>query len=216
MVKPYDNEILKYSFGDRQFFKQMISHSSRCSNHGEWYMWCLVYSWIDTMQEKTEKGWCESIACTPPLFCHFLYCLYPTVQIERKRSQKIFSYNSGCKKKVLNDFLASSSSLKTSKLHEAGFLLGVCSVLKDINLLWALGLKTQVFRDTLILVFVNKNCCLCMFHRIIVLLLIVSSLFCHFNRCAVCFQSFSEHCLQENSKCRAYQTLLKITHRYEK
>ena len=55
-----------------------------------------------------------------------------------------------------------------------------------------------------------------MFHRIIVLLLIVSSLFCNFNRCAVCFQSFSEHCLQEYSKRRAYQTLLKITHRYEK
>ena len=55
-----------------------------------------------------------------------------------------------------------------------------------------------------------------MFHQIIVLLLIVSSLFCNFNRCAVCFQSFSEHCLQEYSKCRAYQTLLKITHRYEK
>ena len=88
MVKPHDNEILKYSFGDRQFFKQMISHSSRCSNHGEWYMWCLVYSWIETMQEKTEKGWCESIACTPPLFRHFFYCLYPTVQIERKRSKE--------------------------------------------------------------------------------------------------------------------------------
>ena len=59
-----------------------------------------------------------------------------------------------------------------------------------------------------------------MFHRIIVLLLIVTSLFCNFNRCAVCFQSFSEHCLQEYSKRLAYQTLLKITssitHRYEK
>ena len=30
-----------------------------------------------------------------------------------------------------------------------------------------------------------------MFHRIIFLLLIVSSLYCNFNRCAVCFQSFS-------------------------
>ena len=36
-----------------------------------------------------------------------------------------------------------------------------------------------------------------MFHRIIFLLLIVSSLSCNFNRCAVCFQSFSEHRLQE-------------------
>ena len=42
-----------------------------------------------------------------------------------------------------------------------------------------------------------------MFHRIIFFLLIVSSLSCNFNRCAVCFQSFSEHRLQEYSKCRA-------------
>ena len=42
-----------------------------------------------------------------------------------------------------------------------------------------------------------------MFHRIIFLLLIVSSLSCNFNRCADCFQSFSEHRSQEYSKCRA-------------
>ena len=53
-----------------------------------------------------------------------------------------------------------------------------------------------------------------MFHRIIFLLLIVGSLSCNFNRCAVCFQSFSEHRLQEYSKCRAYQTLLRTTHRW--
>ena len=35
-----------------------------------------------------------------------------------------------------------------------------------------------------------------MFHRIIFLLLILGSLFCNFNRCTVCFQSFSEHRLQ--------------------
>ena len=34
-------------------------------------------------------------------------------------------------------------------------------------------------------------------YRIIFLSLIVSSLFCNFNRCAVCFQSVSEHRLQE-------------------
>ena len=165
---------------------------------------------------KDRKGvvWVDSMHTTS--FLSFLVLSLSNSTNRKKTFQRIFSYNSGCKKKVLNDFLASSSSLKTSKLHEAGFLLGVCSVLKDINLLWALGLKTQVFRDTLILVFVNKNCCLCMFHRIIVLLLIVSSLFCHFNRCAVCFQSFSEHCLRKYTKCRAYQTLLKMTHRYEK
>ena len=36
-----------------------------------------------------------------------------------------------------------------------------------------------------------------MFHRIIFLLLIVSSLSCNFNRCTVCFQSSSKHRLQE-------------------
>ena len=59
--------------------------------------------------------------------------------------------------------------------------------------------QTRIFKDTLILVFVNENCCLCMFHRIIFLLLIVSSLFCNFNRCAVCFQSLM------NIACRSSQ-----------
>ena len=42
-----------------------------------------------------------------------------------------------------------------------------------------------------------------MFHRIIFLLLLVSSLSCNFNRCADCFQSFSEQRFQEYSKFRA-------------
>ena len=46
-----------------------------------------------------------------------------------------------------------------------------------------------------------------MFHRIIFLLWIVSSLSCSFNRCAVCFQSFSEHRLQEYLKCYYDQIL---------
>ena len=41
------------------------------------------------------------------------------------------------------------------------------------------------------------------FYRTIFLLSIVSSLSCNFNRCADCFQSFSEHRSQEYSKCRA-------------
>ena len=49
-----------------------------------------------------------------------------------------------------------------------------------------------------------------MCRRIIFLLLIVGSLSCNFNRCVVCFQSFSEHRLQEYSKCRAYQTRINI------
>ena len=44
----------------------------------------------------------------------------------------------------------------------------------------------------MILVILNENCRLCMFHRIIFPLLIVSTLSCNFNRCTDCFQSFSE------------------------
>ena len=43
-----------------------------------------------------------------------------------------------------------------------------------------------------------------MFHRIIFLLLIVSTLSCNFNRCAVCFQSFM------NIACRSTQNAARI------
>ena len=43
-----------------------------------------------------------------------------------------------------------------------------------------------------------------MFHQIIFLLLIVSSLSCNFNRCAVCFQSFM------NIACRSTQNAARI------
>ena len=54
-------------------------------------------------------------------------------QIERKTVRRVFSYNFGCRKKALSDFLASSSSLKTVntrkpaksfklKLKDSGFL----------------------------------------------------------------------------------------------
>ena len=43
-----------------------------------------------------------------------------------------------------------------------------------------------------------------MFHRIIFLLLIVRSLFCNFNRCAVCFQSFM------NISCKSTQNVARI------
>ena len=36
-----------------------------------------------------------------------------SLQIERKMFRRVFSYNFGCRKKALSDFLASSSSLKT-------------------------------------------------------------------------------------------------------
>ena len=61
--------------------------------------------------------------------------------------------------------------------------------------------RLRIFGDTIILVFVNENCslCICFTELIIFLSLIVSSLSCNFNRFAVCFQSFSEHRLQEYS-----------------
>ena len=51
-----------------------------------------------------------------------------------------------------------------------------------------------------------------MFHRILFLLLIVSSLSCDFNRCADCFWSFSEHRLQEYPKGRAVNHWIKNKH----
>ena len=67
--------------------------------------------------------------------------------------------------------------------------------------------RLRIFRDTLILVFVNENCSLCIcfteLYFFYWLALIVSSLSCNFNRSADCFKSFSEHRLQEYSKCRA-------------
>ena len=41
-------------------------------------------------------------------------------QIEKKTFLRVFSYNFGCRKKALSDFLASSSSHENSKLQEAG------------------------------------------------------------------------------------------------
>ena len=46
-----------------------------------------------------------------------------------------------------------------------------------------------------------------MFHRILFLLLIISSLSCNFYRCADCFQSFSDQRFPEYSKCRALNHL---------
>ena len=54
-----------------------------------------------------------------------------------------------------------------------------------------------------------------MFHGIIFLLLIVSTLFCNFNRCADCFQSFSKQRFPEYSKCRALNRF-KIKNKHNK
>ena len=75
--------------------------------------------------------------------------------------------------------------------------------------------RLRIIKDTLILVFVNEKCCLCTCFTELYFFywLLVVSLVILIARCAVCLQSFSEHRSQEYSKCRAYQTLLKITHR---
>ena len=52
-----------------------------------------------------------------------------------------------------------------------------------------------------------------MFHRILFLLLIVRSVSCNFLKSLfLLFSVAHEHRFQEYSKCRAYQTFLKITH----
>ena len=68
------------------------------------------------------------------------------------------------------------------------------------------GLKhKQGFSETLFTCLREwKLLSLYMFHRIIILLLIISSLFCNFNRCAVCFQSLV------NIACRSSQNAARI------
>ena len=120
-------------------------------------------------------------------------------QIERKRSKEyliiILVVRESFERFSCLEFI-----FQKSKYREAG--------LKH-KLKLFLSRRLRIFRDTLILVFVNEIYCLCICFTV----LIVGGLSCNFIRCAVCFQSFSEHRLQEYSKCRAYQTLLKITHR---
>ena len=106
----------------------------------------------------------------------------------KKTLRRIFSYKFGCRKKTLSDFLASSSSLK--KATPGSWL----TCLREWKLL-----------------------SLYMFHRIIILLLIFCSLFINFHRCcAVCFQSLMNiACRSSQNATDAYQTFLKITHRYK-
>ena len=68
----------------------------------------------------------------------------------------------------------------------------------------------MIFRDTLILVLLNENCRLC-----ICFTELYSSLSCNFNRCADCFQSFSEQRFLEYSKCRVLNHC-KIKNKYNK
>ena len=110
-------------------------------------------------------------------------------QIERKRSKEYLVIIRAVKESF-ERFSCLEFVFEKSKHREAGLKL-------KLKLeAW----RPRIFRDTLILVFLNENLSLCMFHRIIFLLLIVSGLSCNFNCRADCFQSFSEHRLQQYSK----------------
>ena len=92
----------------------------------------------------------------------------PLVDIShRKQKGKNVAYYFGCRKKTLSNFLASSSSLKTSWMK---IVVSVNTSPNYISFLIALPLMFSVVH---------------------------------------------EHRLQEYSKCRAYQTLFKFTHRYK-
>ena len=111
-------------------------------------------------------------------------------QIERKRSKEYLVIILAGKESFSRAIFLSRVRLWKNKHREAG--------LKHKLKLEALRLFNTCLPEW-------KFSSLYMFHRIIFLLLIVSSLSCNFNRCADYFQSFSEHRLQElfNSKCRA-------------
>ena len=99
-----------------------------------------------------------------------------------KTFQRIFSYNSGCKRKLWAIFLPQVHLWKKANIGKPALFV-------NINI--SFKLEESGFLETL-------NTCrrewkllsLYMFHRIIFVLLIVSSLSCDFNRCAICFYSF--------------------------
>ena len=124
-------------------------------------------------------------------------------QIERKRSKEYLVIIL-VGKESFERFSCLEFVFENSKHREAG--------LKHKLKLVAWRLK--IFSDTLILVFLHENCCLCTcFSELYFFywLLVVS----HVILIAVSFvfsRSVNIAC-RRYSKCRAYQTLLKITHR---
>ena len=72
-------------------------------------------------------------------------------QIERKHSKEYYSYNSDCKRKLWAIFLPQVRLCKKQTPGSPG--------LKHKLKLEACRLR--IFRDILILVFLNENCCLC-------------------------------------------------------
>ena len=122
-------------------------------------------------------------------------------QIERKRSEEYLVITLAVKRKLWAIFLPRVHLCK-SKHWVAG--------LKHKLKLYALRLR--IFRDTLILVVVYENCCLCkcftklyfFYWLLVVSLAILIAVPFAFSR------SDHEHRLHEYSKCRAYQTLFKL------
>ena len=126
--------------------------------------------------------------------------IYLLTTDRNKTFRRIFSYKFGCRKKTLSDFLASRSSPSKTVNTAPG------NRLKHRLKLYALRLR--IFRDTLILVFVNENCCLCKCFtelHFFYWLLVVSY---NFNRFAVCFQSFI------NNACRSILKMLLVSNAF--
>ena len=125
-------------------------------------------------------------------------------QIERKRSKEHLVIILAVKESF-ERFSRLEFMFEKSKYREAGRL-------KHKLKLYAWRLR--IFRDTLILVFVNGKCCLCIcftesyffYWLLVVSLVILIAVPFVFSR------SVNIAC-KEYSKCLAYQTLLKITHR---
>ena len=108
----------------------------------------------------------------------------------------------------ISDFLASRSSPSKTVNTALG------NRLKHKLKLYAERLR--IFRDTLILVFMNENSCLCKCFTELYLffwLLVVSLAILIACPCRL-FSSFMTIACRSTQKCRAYQTLYKITHRY--
>ena len=111
-----------------------------------------------------------------------------------KTFQRLFSYNSGCKGRLWAIFLPRVHQLKKANIGKPAL---------HVNINLRFKLEDSGFLETL--VFVNENCCLCM---------CFTELYLYYWLCHL-FSLVHEHRLQEYSKCRAYKTLLKITHCYK-
>lgn len=99
-----------------------------------------------------------------------------------------------------------SNFIKSSTVYSAS----LCTFVRFETMIWPsirFDLRLRIFRDTLILVFVDENCCLCKCFTDLYLYFfywLFSSFSCNFNHCAVCFQSFM------NTACRSTQNAARV------